>query len=64
MKSQPQKSQPQKIEGTNDYSYKGFTIGKYENANGGTRWMVLDGETEVAFDLFKLWAAVDYIDQH
>ena len=48
---------------SNEYSYKGFTIARYENANGGTRWSVEQDGKELAFDLSRKWVAVDQIDQ-
>ncbi len=54
---------PQRIEGTKDYSYKGCVIGKYENGNGATRWMVMKDNVELTnTDFTLLQNAQNYID--
>jgi len=55
---------PVRIQGTRDYSYKGYVLGKYEGARGGVRWMVEKDGKDVAGDFTRLWSAVDYCDQH
>lgn len=57
-------NKPQRIKGTQDYSYKGSVIGKYSSAKGGVRWNVCKNGSEIRFDIRTLWSAVDYIDQH
>jgi len=53
---------PIKIKGTNDYSYKGCIIGKYESARGGVRWMVEKDNVDLAGDFTLLRSAQNYID--
>jgi hypothetical protein len=57
-------NQPQKIEGTNDYSYKGFTIGKYMGGAKQTtaKWLIEKDSKEVYADINTLQVAQNTID--
>ena len=58
------KVQKIKIEGTNDYQYGAYVLGRYENAQGGRRWNIELGGKEVAFDFTRRQNAQNYIDSH
>jgi len=54
---------PQRITGTKDYSYKGCVIGKYENARGAVRWLVMKNSKELTTtDFTSIINAKNYID--
>ena len=55
---------PTRIKGTKDYAYKGYVLGRYQNANNGIRWNVELNGKEIAYDFTRLMNAQNYIDSH
>ena len=56
-------NKPEKIEGTRDYLYKGFVIGRYENLNGGVRYNITNRiNREARFNVKTIKAAAAWID--